>query len=127
MGNCGRWAASRHGRCIPDRLVWVRWCGTSSGARVCILEEEGVAGDVVGLTRGLPRSDGSGSPVGYERTAKGFRVWSLGPDRKEDNGRFSSRSGAAETPYNPNGWAGDILLRYPIDPQSERITPVTRT
>ncbi|MBN2579275.1 MAG: hypothetical protein JXB10_09815 [Pirellulales bacterium] len=52
----------------------------------------------------VPQDPFTGKPLVYRRTPKGYKLYSLGPDGKDDGGQV----GTAET-----GWEGDLLLEEP--------------
>jgi hypothetical protein len=75
-----------------------------------------------GLRSGISLQDVNGEPMRYAPIPGGrYRLWSPGPDGKDDGGKFGSemvtRGFKSSTPYNPN-YLGDWVWRYDPAPQA---------
>lgn len=74
------------------------------------------------LRSGISLQDVNGEPMHYSPLPGGrYRLWSPGPDGKDDGGKFSSeiatRGFKSSTPYNPR-YLGDWVWRYDPAPKA---------
>jgi len=95
------------------------WSATRAGphltqAALSVVQARGQKG---AFPKAVPDGTSMADPFGggrltYHRTEKGFEIWSLGPDLRDDNGRLSYEVKRQKN-ARPEDVRGDLVVRYP--------------